>query len=575
MSGSESGAGTGTVQSSATGSLSHLPWSMIPSFKPGETDINEYAKKLEFLAGLWPQEHLGQLSSRAAMLCEGSAFKKVMRIDPSKLKVNSDSGVKALVQTLGGIWGRSNLEEKFERFERAIFTTVQRSDESHESYMARHDYQFEELLQMGVGFAEIRAYVLLRNSGLGAEDKKKLIVDADGSLEYKNIVSALKLLGSRFFHELQSGNKTLVRSKTYDVNAVFEDEQPVLATEDEYAYFGEFWDESEPCYDENDPDAVVCMQFEEGLMEALQSDTELASCYNTYMEARKRLTDRNKNRGFWNSSSKGFSSQTKGKSKGKGKWNVRFRKPLSQRILESECRRCGQKGHWKAECPLNRPNNAPSTASNRDSSAFAGATSVLSSTLPEDDMILVAEADEVRVAENGDLVDRLQAVTNQKKQEEYMTKSYDELSKMTIAFGEAKVGMTYMEVIEKDPKYAQWFARKYASSTKETHRSFLYFLNLYVERQELVQGDQTSVVAHPKLELRAKSKSKPSCPIDLESQDSWSEPDMTWEAQHNAQITEEVQSQGQRINHIEDSLAQISQQLQVLLQMTTLSASSK
>ena len=30
----------------------------------------------------------------------------------------------------------------------------------------------------------------------------------------------------------------------------------------------------------------------------------------------------------------------------------RFRKPLAQRILESECRRCGKRGHWKAECPL-------------------------------------------------------------------------------------------------------------------------------------------------------------------------------------------------------------------------------
>ena len=120
MDGSEATSGTGTGQTVSTGSLSHLPWNMIPSFRPGETEINEYAKKLEFLASLWPPEHLGQLSSRAAMLCEGSAFKKVMRIDAAKLKVNSVDGVKTLVQTLGGIWGRSNLEEKFERFERAI-----------------------------------------------------------------------------------------------------------------------------------------------------------------------------------------------------------------------------------------------------------------------------------------------------------------------------------------------------------------------------------------------------------------------------------------------------------------------
>ena len=233
----------GPIQSSSgftSTSLSHLPWSMIPSFKPGETEINEYSKKLEFLASLWPPEHLSHLSSRAAMLCEGSAFKKVMRIAPEKLKVNSVDGVKLLVQTLGGIWGKSNLEEKFERFERAIFSTVQRSDESHESYLARHDYQFEELLQMGVGFEEVRAYVLLRNSGLHAEDKKKLIVDADGDLRYQKIVSSLKLLGSRFFHELQSGNKTVSRSKTYDVNAVFEDEIQREPTEDDLPLLGIF-----------------------------------------------------------------------------------------------------------------------------------------------------------------------------------------------------------------------------------------------------------------------------------------------------------------------------------------------
>lgn len=137
----------GTVPTFATSSagtgqtaLSHLPWNMIPAFKTGETDINEYPKKLEFLAGLWPQEHLALLAPRAAMLCEGSSFKKVMRIDTTKLKVNSIEGVKLLVTSLGEIWGKSKLEEKFERFERAIFSTTQRTDETHESYLARHDF---------------------------------------------------------------------------------------------------------------------------------------------------------------------------------------------------------------------------------------------------------------------------------------------------------------------------------------------------------------------------------------------------------------------------------------------------
>lgn len=149
----------------ASSALSHLPWSQIPEFKPGVTDINEYTKKMEFLAGLWPGEHLAHLAPRAALLCEGSAFKRVMRIPPAELKVNSTEGIKA-----GGIWGKSQLEDKFERFERAIYGVSQRQDEAHESYLARHDHHFEELLAMGVGFDEVRSYVLLRNSALPGQE---------------------------------------------------------------------------------------------------------------------------------------------------------------------------------------------------------------------------------------------------------------------------------------------------------------------------------------------------------------------------------------------------------------------
>lgn len=171
---SETGTGPGTGSRSAGGgSLSHLPWSQIPVFKPGETEINDYTKRLEFIANLWPPEHLQHLAPRAAMLCEGSAFKRIMRIEPSKLKAQSTAGVKALVEALGGIWGRTKFEDKFERFERALFTTAQRSDETHDTYLARHDHQFEELLSMGIQFKEVRAYLLLRNSGLSSEDKKR------------------------------------------------------------------------------------------------------------------------------------------------------------------------------------------------------------------------------------------------------------------------------------------------------------------------------------------------------------------------------------------------------------------
>lgn len=149
-----------------------LPWHLIPPFKPGDTDINDYTRRLEFLANIWPVEHLAQLAPRACLLCEGTAFQKVVRLDPTKLKVQTIDGIKLVVQTLGGVWGQSKLETKYERFERALYGTVQKSDETHSSYLARHEIQFEELVNMGTTLEEMRAYVLVRNSGLLAEDKK-------------------------------------------------------------------------------------------------------------------------------------------------------------------------------------------------------------------------------------------------------------------------------------------------------------------------------------------------------------------------------------------------------------------
>ena len=137
--------------------------------------------------------------------CAKAAFAKVVRLDPEKLRVSTTDGVKLVVKTLGGVWGQSRLEKKYERFERAIFGTVQKSDETHASYLARHEVQYEDLISMGATLEEMRAYILLRNSGLSADDKKKVIMDANGELEYTKVTAALQLLGSKFFWRGSTG----------------------------------------------------------------------------------------------------------------------------------------------------------------------------------------------------------------------------------------------------------------------------------------------------------------------------------------------------------------------------------
>ena len=311
---SSTGDGTG-----ATTGNSFLPWHLIPPFKPGETDVNEYTRRIEFLAGIWPAEHLPLLAPRACLLCEGTAFSKVVRLDPLKLKTSNTDGIKLVVSTLGGVWGQSKLEKKYERFERAIFGTVQKTDETNMSYIARHEVQYEDMISLGATLEEMRAYILLRNSGLPAEDKKRVIIDAKGNLEYKQVIETLQLLGSRFFGEVQTGSsKTGGRTKTYDVNYVDEGEGD--HDEDEQVFMAHEMSEDavmEAFLAEGDEDALVIQQFEDAVIESLQNDPEVAVCLNSYADARRRLQDKSKGRGFW--------APRPGKSKGKGKFKGSFK----------------------------------------------------------------------------------------------------------------------------------------------------------------------------------------------------------------------------------------------------------
>ena len=66
-------------------SLTQL-WTAFSRFIPGTTDVTEYSVKMRFLASMWSRAHLHLLAPRAALLCQGTFFKKVARIPAKKLK---------------------------------------------------------------------------------------------------------------------------------------------------------------------------------------------------------------------------------------------------------------------------------------------------------------------------------------------------------------------------------------------------------------------------------------------------------------------------------------------------------
>eukprot|EP00435_Cladocopium_sp_Y103_P034646 s733_g9.t1 len=335
-----------------------LPWNSIPKFVPGTTNVQEYVQKMKFLAAMWPSEHLSQLAPRAALLVEGTAFKKVARLDPSKLRVNDQSGVALLVDAIGGSWGATELEERYEYFERALYGTVQRADESHDSYLSRMEASFIELLSRGTKLEEVQAYVLLRQSLLSSEDKKRILLEHSGKLEYNPVVKSFRLLGSKFFSEVQ-GSRQAAKTKVYDVN-LSETAEGDFRHEDMTAEraFVTMTEELDPELDGDfmeamiaaeDHDALVVNSFEQELEEFLQDVPDMHQAMLTYLEARSKLQEKRRSRGFWPvRSEKGGKATGKFKGRGKGR---KQREQLLSRIARSTCRLCNQKGHWKAECP--------------------------------------------------------------------------------------------------------------------------------------------------------------------------------------------------------------------------------
>ena len=71
----------------------------------------------------------------------------------------------------------------------------------------------------------------------------------------------------------------------------------------------------------------------------------LPAAWMPIVDAKKRLMDKAKGRGFWAPSK---SNKGKGKGNFKGGFKSQLRKPLARRILESTYRICN---HWKAVCP--------------------------------------------------------------------------------------------------------------------------------------------------------------------------------------------------------------------------------
>lgn len=198
---------------------------LVPTFDPSKDDLEQYVQKIEMLSDIWPADKLNELATRLVLNANGAAFQK-LQLQKSEIMTNSKAGIQKLVSILGGQWGKVGLERKYESVEKALFRCIQKNDESNDSFLARSDIYWTELLSKKTSLEEIRAYVVLRGSLLSQDDKKRVILESDasgsGELDMTKVSQSVRMLGSGFFHEMTGLKKS--RGKTYDASALNVDE---------------------------------------------------------------------------------------------------------------------------------------------------------------------------------------------------------------------------------------------------------------------------------------------------------------------------------------------------------------
>ena len=362
------------------GTVSNSLTSLIPTFDPSLDSVEVWAQKVELLSKVWPSDKITELITRLILNCKGSAFQK-LQIRQQELLKNDLKCVKQLVELVGGQFGQVPLEKKYEAAERALFRSLQKTDESNDSYLARTDVAWAELLsqQPQMKLEELQAYIVLRGSQLGSDDKKRVLIEAGaetgGVLTMQRVTSAIRLLGAGFFQDYTGLKKT--KLKTYDQTAFVAEEE---VEPDHETYYAQEEDHEEDFLDQlaqdGDEDAILVAEYEAAMSDTVQDDRELATALTAYQDARRRLSERFRNRGFWPvRPSKG---KGKGKAFGKGKGG-RSRKSLQDRILSSRCRLCNKVGHWKAECPERNSASSINSGASASASMVSGASTMYAS----------------------------------------------------------------------------------------------------------------------------------------------------------------------------------------------------
>eukprot|EP00435_Cladocopium_sp_Y103_P007119 s2224_g2.t1 len=281
-------------------------------------------------------------------------------------------------------------------FERFFYGLSRKPDQTLLSYVADHREALTEVEKHGVQISDkVSGWILLRRSGLSSE-QKQLIQSQCPKLSYDKVVENMYfLLGQDYKGRNVDSQTTRWKTKTYGrwsnknygylVDEPYDLEEPY---DEDYAY--QQWEEPYEDYEADegdelyDEDAYGAYDYEDTEFpdETYGKDGALEEAYTSYLDARRHFAQMKAARGYFlvvaladSGSSMAAGPQSpispKGKSKGKGKVkgkpsyrqvNPPRRGSASSRANATRCLRCGQIGHWAANCTAS-PSKATSKTS--------------------------------------------------------------------------------------------------------------------------------------------------------------------------------------------------------------------
>ena len=377
--------------------------SYVPLFSNQPSEYKEYRKRLNLYhkkmviskrAGESVLNILGSFSGVTWKLFEDYPVEDVEKSDAfSKILEKLDKNFEYDDRVL--------LPNDFEEF----FNLIQRKpQQSLLTYVTEFDTSYRKLMAHNVSLpGQVQGWHLLRRAALTKEQRQMVTLKAP-TLEKQAVIDALYLL---FGQDYKAGGWNSDRDRKFARwkgrgYAAYEDDDYAWPTDtawpDESVYYeADEWgpDDYNPDEDESfDYDAIYYGEEEptEDHGESTEDPYELAEQYDhayaTYLDARQRfqqlklargylpvvaLTDGQSspmasspsNKGKDRSPSKG---KSKSKNKGKGKNVIRYPPNTGGKAADprgraqaTTCLRCGQPGHWAAQCPQSARSSSTAT----------------------------------------------------------------------------------------------------------------------------------------------------------------------------------------------------------------------